>query len=794
MLRLSFLQARYDMLKISDSGPKGPVRRILFYDERCAAERLWSRLLQKGGLTECSGLTAYTLFVCVGKQLALRAALKSSLPVLRTGSGAAMTSSGTPFWKDGEIVVDRDGIPHFTGAQPYLMKEYRRRVLFAYNTLEGEGDTEAKEQADLERKRRRFAKKLLDALHGEAWRACQDLLTDMEKLRAVDGYKHVFSALQKIEKVSIVKKTEQFDKFFERGFRKRGQPLDQYLRARKQDWADLKDLDENTNMSEDLLAYFVLKHCNLSKDDRRQILLNNASVYNLSGIEQAMRVSFYDIHEREKVVSKPWDTRSKSSGKGRRGMANYLDDDEAVPDYDEIPEDEEAFEEAYWGDEIDDADVHDETYGDDDNEVSDAGASNDDEVFNAYKAMDQQRRSYRDSRKRLKEIQKSRGFYKHDGASDDRQRMNNKEKERSRCAACDRIGHWAGDPQCPKSSKSGPKKFQSKPKGKGKGKKSGAKSYYVNDGPTFFTLGDPLGEDESQFCNMVHGKNTDKPLASDSEWSHVSGGYTVPVAETPMPSSSGAIPSSLTSASGLVPGQDLEVRQMPVTVSEEGKVKVVKVSSFADVKPKQLDAMKQKDLREMCDKWDIHVSGNKEELTKRLSSLFMGMPVARKGCTRQFIMLEEESGKSSEPVSDDVNMKKSRFREEAQSSGPASSPADQPSGSGIFRSSGTQPGAVLADLGQCVPKSKMPPPTWCPKMQPEEESLPFKPGDVLPHLPCMGCGGDMLFIQDPETCSWFMGCANHYQNGCTWCMDYVTACRAEAAAAARHQRGGGSLQ
>lgn len=86
-------------------------------------------------------------------------------------------------------------------------------------------------------------------------------------------------------------------------------------------------------------------------------------------------------------------------------------------------------------------------------------------------------------------------------------------------------------------------------------------------------------------------------------------------------------------------------------------------------------------------------------------------------------------------------------------------------------------------------------------MQLEEESLPFKPGDVLLRLSFMGCGGDMLVIQsymlvihDPETCSWFMGCANHYQNGCTWCMDYVIACRAEAAAAAHHNRGGGSLQ
>ena len=96
------------------------------------------------------------------------------------------------FWRDDEIVVDRDGIPHFTGAKPELMKEYRRRVLFAYNTLEGSGDDEAKEKRSLEKKRGRFAKKLLDALHGEAWKSCQDLLANPEKLRGADGYKQIF--------------------------------------------------------------------------------------------------------------------------------------------------------------------------------------------------------------------------------------------------------------------------------------------------------------------------------------------------------------------------------------------------------------------------------------------------------------------------------------------------------------------------------------------------------------------------------------------------------------------------
>ena len=49
------------------------------------------------------------------------------------------------FWKNDEIVVDRDGVPHYTGVR--LMREYRKRVLFAYHNLEGSGDEAPKEAA-----------------------------------------------------------------------------------------------------------------------------------------------------------------------------------------------------------------------------------------------------------------------------------------------------------------------------------------------------------------------------------------------------------------------------------------------------------------------------------------------------------------------------------------------------------------------------------------------------------------------------------------------------------------------
>lgn len=77
---------------------------------------------------------------------------------------------------------------------------------------------------------------------------CQELLKDPE-----------FEALGGMGKEGIIRKTEAFEKFFDRCFRKRGQPM----RERRQAWRDLKNLDENSSMSEDLQAFFLLKGCNL---------------------------------------------------------------------------------------------------------------------------------------------------------------------------------------------------------------------------------------------------------------------------------------------------------------------------------------------------------------------------------------------------------------------------------------------------------------------------------------------------------------------------------------------------
>ena len=151
-------------------------------------------------------------------------------------------------------------------------------------------------------------------------------------------------------------------------------------------------------MSEDLLAYFVLKNGNLSRDDKRSILLSNQSNYFLSGIEQSLRVSCYDIHEREKNLAKEWrgqgPPRRRGKGGGRRSYAHMAEVESS--DADTVEQDEDMNDDGGHDFAVEADSENDEQ------SVSDAGASNDDDIFNAYA-------TYKESRQKLKEIQRNRG-------------------------------------------------------------------------------------------------------------------------------------------------------------------------------------------------------------------------------------------------------------------------------------------------------------------------------------------------------------------------------------------------
>ena len=214
-------------------------------------------------------------------------------------------------------------------------------------------------------------------------------------------------------------------------------------------------------MSDDLMAYFLLKGAHLSTDQQRQIILNNNSEFTVTGFEKALKVVYHDIHTKD-GGGKGNDTRSdhgnrfnryrkggKNGGK-RYERANEADDygydgDDLAPVYEEH-EHEEDREEADWIND-DEADF-----------FSDDGASQDDEVHEAHSAYDE-------ARKKLHTIQKSRGFSTTEsesnqssrGDGEDRGRERRREeisekKKRTRCGSCGQLGHWTGDLRRPHSS------------------------------------------------------------------------------------------------------------------------------------------------------------------------------------------------------------------------------------------------------------------------------------------------------------------------------------------------------
>ena len=83
-------------------------------------------------------------------------------------------------------------------------------------------------------------------------------------------------------------------------------------------------------MSDDLMAYFLLKHANLSREDRRQILLANQSAYTVEGFEKALRVSYFDHHERERRTASDWGQQHRRPKRRGRGNRSYAVADEGL--------------------------------------------------------------------------------------------------------------------------------------------------------------------------------------------------------------------------------------------------------------------------------------------------------------------------------------------------------------------------------------------------------------------------------------------------------------------------------
>ena len=340
--------------------------------------------------------------------------------------------------------------------------------------------------------------------------------------------------------------------------------------------------------------------------------------------------------------------RRRGSGKGKRSFHANAAQESWDEEWEE-DEGEEYADEAY-------EETEDQAWQDEGEQISDKGASEDDEIHEAYAAMDKMRKSYRDQRKKLKDMQKSRGFFRGEFTVEERAKAIEQEKSRSRCGACGRLGHWAGDSICPNKSS---KPAKSKGKGK-KGKKSGSANV-VSDKPfpSFFTL---TQGDVEEFADMVRTDDDDESrmpvdggddglrrrvaaprpstTGATTPWEEVSsigGGYhhteeiviggvpyrpasSCPIAPTPGTGCSVADEVDAFRASG--------IKVHPVALAAEERV-------MPDLNTKRVQQ-----LQELCIANEIAYSGlNKESLKERLTKFYAWQAVPKRGSAKDLVRM-----------------------------------------------------------------------------------------------------------------------------------------------------------
>ena len=301
--------------------------------------------------------------------------------------------------KDETFYIDKDGVPHWDGTDPAkYLKQYKARVLIEYETTIGDSEVAVE-------RRQNLALRLTRGLTGKAWDIVEPVLVKKDK-----GHLLVLAALDTLDKEAVLKKQEKFDDFFKRSWRRTGQDMADYIREKETKYLELKRLDKDTKLSDDLYAYFLLEGARLKDDQKKLVTMVADNEFETKSFIKTLRTNYHDVHVTEKRAT-GYGTPHDSKGEGRKGGGKGKSKGKR---FDKKPEKSNytEYEDEEYGDE-DEANAVDEGDGeaDDDDEayeISDAGASEDEEIADAYAAYDQARAQLRDQQKR-------RGFFKATG-------------------------------------------------------------------------------------------------------------------------------------------------------------------------------------------------------------------------------------------------------------------------------------------------------------------------------------------------------------------------------------------
>eukprot|EP00974_Lingulodinium_polyedra_P014030 1358287-Lingulodinium_polyedra.AAC.1 len=116
--------------------------------------------------------------------------------------------------------------------------------------------------------------------------------------------------------------------------------MQDYTVRRRREFTDLREVSEETQVSEDIQAALVLRFSGLSKREQSVALASNSNKFTLEGIECALRIQYADVHSSQGYASRG----------GRRESGNYYGEEEP-PEADPEPEVYEVGEEDYVSDE-----------------------------------------------------------------------------------------------------------------------------------------------------------------------------------------------------------------------------------------------------------------------------------------------------------------------------------------------------------------------------------------------------------------------------------------------------------
>ena len=385
------------------------------------------------------------------------------------------------------LYVDKSSVVHYDGT-PKLAEEYEERVMLGFQALS---------TAD----KAGYAAKLKNALHGRAWTLChrkaeisaQKLLDLSEGSGDGQGpqaaVKLLVSTVRKAcERVAPLLKNQAFeDFFFERGRRRPGEPIQDFIQRRENEYERMQSLSQgHTKLSLDLQAFFLLRNSGASPQQQKAILGQAGNEYDWDKVVEAMMIQMDgDQNNWQKGGRKGFTGSSASSAKGWAYSVEeetYMDEnyDAGDENYDEYQHDVWNAEETYEDDGIyEDLEEFEQSL---EVLVVDSMSTEELEVF----AMESQKLArsashYAQKRKMVQRGKTNRGYHpnaiSHNRTAvslDGKLTLNSGQlqdtlaqvKAKTKCHACNQYGHWQGDKECPKGG--------AKAKGKGvKGRRGG---------------------------------------------------------------------------------------------------------------------------------------------------------------------------------------------------------------------------------------------------------------------------------------------------------------------------------